>query len=293
MKKTKRERVAEKADRLVGRELSTFLPYHLFLDSKRDDFETNLQIFKLLFRQEDPDYRMALWNSLRIFFCDFDRSLLTPEEQQFFAECEHAYKNSIMPEYTNLNKPFASSRLRLRPAKKGLEDLMLYYKHLEEDGDFERFTNLPLTDENIDKFGFDRPYFFVIEEKKTRTMVGYVGIRWENSAGEKTGVMECEYYIFKPCRRKGYAKEALTALCNRAFAEKLYEMQETSYDYIYRRKTAKPKLIRAMIRTDNTPSLRLVESCGFCHVGTLHRHFWAADCHAVDGEIYELQKTTE
>lgn len=179
--------------------------------------------------------------------------------------------------------------MHLRP-RNGDGDYFLYYKHLKEDGDFSLFTNLRYTKENVNKFGFEMPYFFVIEEKKTGNMVGYVGLRWERTSGKSTGVMECEYYIFKPYRGKGYASEAMTALCQRAFAGKLFEMQETNYRFIYRKKYAKTQVIRAMIRTDNLPSQRLVQRCGFRHMGTLQRHFWAENRNAVNCEIYEWSK---
>ena len=282
----KRARAEEKAEQLVREQLSVELPYGLRLNVKNEDFQTNLQIFKLLFHQEDPDYKMALWNRLVAYCNDLDPSLMTEDEQQFVIDLETAC-DSPHPKYTNFNTPFSTRRLCMRP-KKGDEDYLLYYKHLKEDGDFSLFTNLKYTRENVRQFGFEMPYFFVIEERKTGNMVGYVGLRWEKANGEKTGVMECEYYIFKPYRGKGYATEAMKALCQRAFAGKLFEKKETVYKYLCRKKTAKPEVIRAMIRTDNTASCRLAKKCGFQHTGTLQRHFLVENRYAVNCEIYEL-----
>lgn len=288
MAKDRKESAEEKARQLVEKELSVGLPYVLQLDSQREDFQTTLQIFKLLFHQDDPDYKMALWNKLLPYGNDMDPDLMTPEERRFVAELEAAC-DLPHPRYTNFNKPFTTGCLRLRP-RNGNEDYPLYYRHLKEDGDFSLFTNLKYSRENVERFGFEMPYFFVIEEKRTGKMAGYVGLRWEKTAGEKTGVMECEYYIFKPYRGRSYAMEALTALCQRAFAGKLFEMKEANYKYVCRKKTAKPQVIRAMIRTDNAASRRVVEKCGFQHSGTLQRYFWVESRYAVDCEIYELCK---
>ena len=282
----KRERAAEKAERFVEETLSVRMPRYFVLNAKREDYQTNLQIFKLLFHQEDPDYKMALWNCLTAYGNDIDPNLLTMEEQQFIIDLETAC-DSPHPKHTNFNIPFSSRRLCLRPTK-GEKDYQLYYKHLKEDGDFSLFTNLKYSKENVQKFGFEMPYFFVIDEKETGNMVGYAGLRWEKSNGEKTGVMECEYYIFKPYRGKGYAAEAMKVLCQRAFAGKLFEKKETSYKYLCRKKTAKPEVIRAMIRTDNLGSCRLAEKCGFQHMGTLRRHLLVENRHAINCEIYEL-----
>ncbi len=283
----RKERAEKKAETLVEKEMSLYF-YTIRLNEKDEEFQTNLQMFKLLFHQEDPDYKLALWNSIQPYCVQFDPEWMTPEERQFVdalvAACDAFYSRN-----PNVNKPFATDRLRLRP-RNAEKDYELYYKHLKEDGDFTLFTNLKYTKENVEKFGFEMPYFFVIEEKKTGNMVGYVGLRWEKTVGEKTGVMECEYYIFKPYRGKGYAKEALSALCQRAFAGKLQEAKQTAYRYIFRNKTAKPQVIRATIRTDNLLSRGLAEACGFRHMGTLQRYYWAENRYAVDCEIYELCK---
>ena len=284
----KRERVAKKAEQLVEEKLSVQLPYFLRLNPASEDYQTNLEIFKLLFHHEDPDYKMALWNKLLAYGNELDPTVMSEDEQQFVIDLETAC-DLPHPRHTNFNPPFSTRRLCMRPTK-GEEDYQLYYKHLKEDGDFSLFTTLKYTKANVQRFGFEMPYYFVIEERKNGNMVGYAGLRWEKSNGEKTGVMECEYYIFKPHRGKGYATESMKALCQRAFAGKLFEKKETGYKYLCRKKIAKPQVIRAMIRSDNIASCCLVENCGFRHMGVLQRYFWVENQYAVDCEIYELCK---
>lgn len=280
-----------RAEKLVWETFN--VPFNnLYLDPDDvKDYKTDIKIFKFLFSQDHEDFRMALWNSLEPIKCEDDvrKADLSKEEYEFLLQHEKARKSYHMPWAININVPFKTSRLILRPTA-GDADTKLYEKHLKEDGDFTLFTNLKCTRYNIQRFGFDRPFFFVIEEKHSGNMVGYVGLRWEKSNGEKTQVMECEYYIFKPYRHKGYAKEALTGLCQRAFDDKLFELTETNYNYICRKKRAKPALIRAMIREDNTASCGLVEACGFTYTGTLHRHYWVEDSYCVNCCVYELAK---
>lgn len=283
----------EKAEKLVWEKLNIEFG-NLYLDPDEETYADELRVFKLLFSQEHEDYKMALWNALEVNLkhTSLKKDDFTENEYAFLLRFDEARRNRKWPEHTNINKPIRSNRLLLRPTN-GLLDLQLYEEHLEKDGDFTLFTNLKFTKYNVQRFGFDRPFFFVIEERITGHMIGYVGVRWEKTNGQQTQVMECEYYIFKPYRHNGYATEALKVLCQQAFAEKLFELVNTNYDYIYRRKRAKPLLIRAMIREDNEGSCALVESCGFERTGVLHRHFWVENKYAVDCIIYELAKNIE
>lgn len=290
MSRKKSDIAEKKADWLVTQNFGHPL-YSLGLDPSSDSYEEEVKIFKLLYNQDDQDYKLALWNNLFVFFRSEKprKEDFTDEESAFVQRWIEARRNSFFVGETNINKPFSSERLRFR-ATIGTQDLDLYSKHLKEDGDFVLFTNLKCTKDNIRRFGFDRPFFFVIEEKDSGAMIGYVGLRWESGNGKRTKVMECEYYIFKPYRRKGYATEALSAICNRAFLGKLVELEETNFKYTYRTRKAKPVLIRAMIREDNAGSQALVEACGFVHTGTLHRHYWVEDGYCVDCSIYELAR---
>ena len=287
----KKADIAEaKANRLIE-EMFGHQLFSLGLDPTSDSYQEEVKEFKVLFNQEDRDYKLALWNKLYPFFRPEKprKEDFTEEEFSFIQRWLEARRNACYVDEINVNKPFNSERLHFRKTI-GNNDTDLYAKHLKEDGDFTLFTCLKCTDQNIQLFGFDRPFFFVIEEKHSGNMVGYVGLRWEKNNGEKTQVMECEYYIFKPYRYMGYAKEALTTICQRAFAEKLFELSDTSHKYVYRRKRAKPLLIRALIREDNVGSRALVEASGFECTGVLHRHYIVEDKYTVNCTIYELTK---
>lgn len=286
----KRQTIENKADRLVEDALGHPF-FSMRLKPGTEDYETDLEVFRLLFHHEDPDYKVALWNALHVYghIEELEKESFSEEEIRFIKRKYDTWSNFSNPERINVNAPFNTNRLLLRPTQ-GESDLKAYWKQLKENGDFTSFTNLKCTKSNIERFGFDMPFFFVIEEKKSHQMIGYVGLRWVANQGRETGVMECEYYIFKSYRREGYAKEALLALCKRAFAGKLYEQVETKYQLIYRNKCAKPQLIRALIREDNFASCSLVENCGFQYGGTMRRYFWVEDKFAANCRVYELEK---
>ena len=101
-------------------------------------------------------------------------------------------------------------------------------------------------------------------------------------------IAQIEWYIFKPYRNNGYAKEAVLALARRAFSGKLIELREGTMRYILKKHYAKIDIIRAYIRSTNLPSQALAKSCGFTHQFTEHRHYLVEGEGYEDGEIYEL-----
>ena len=120
-------------------------------------------------------------------------------------------------------------------------------------------------------------------------MVGITGLY---SYDDTRRMATAEWYIFKPYRKKGYAKEAITALAAHAFAGKLFEMRETAWRNQFRRHYVKIDLIRADIREKNIPSQKTADSCGFVYQHTDHRHFVIEGEGFEDARIYELTPET-
>ena len=288
-RRERRERAERKAGAvLFGKEAGRQSPSFCFYNSS-EDYQEELDQFKRLFNSGDPELRLAAWNGL--WFDKLpDRGDFTDEEYAFlqkYAQCED---NRILCRWTNLNKPFSSSRLILRPAEEDYgEALSRYYKHLKEDGDFSIYTCKKLTKANMELYNLVGPYCFCVYEKTSGNMVGMVGLYGYDEAKR---MAEVSWYIFKPYRGKGYAKEAITTLASRAFAGKLFEMRETAWKYQYRRHFAKIDLIRADIREINIPSQKTAESCGFQYQYTDHRHYVIEGEGLEDGKIYELTPKT-
>ena len=288
-RREKRERAEIKACAvLFGKGSERRIPSFFFYNSS-EGYPEELDQFKRLFNSGDPELRLAAWNEL--WFDKLpNRGDFTDEEYAFLQEYAQCEENWISRKSTNQNKPFSSSRLILRPAEEDYgEALSLYHKHLKEDGDFTIYTCRKLTKTNMELYILARPYCFCVYEKKRGNMVGMVGLYGYDEAKR---MAEAEWYIFKPYRGKGYAKEAITTLAKRAFDGKLFEMRETAWRNKYRRHFAKIDLIRADIRETNIPSQKTAESCGFKYQYTDHRHYVIEGEGLEDAKVYELTPET-
>ena len=248
-----------------------------------ETYSKDLDAFKKLFNSGDRDLQMAAWNALT-WMNDFAKEDFTDEEAAFLAKFRDAVANRLNTLYKNPNRSIPTARLILRPADK-VEELQLYHDHLQKDGDFSLYTGLNLTKNNLNKFTLDRPYCFAIYEKKSGKMIGMVGL---HSYKEKKCMTSMEWYIFKPYRKRGYAKEAVWALTKQAFSGKLAEMRETSWQNIFRRHYAKIDLIRVHIREANAPSQALAKACGFVYQYTDKRYFEIEGKGCEDAKVYEL-----
>ena len=245
--------------------------------------------FHQLFYSGDKELQMAAWNCLLIWKIDEEiKDDFTEEEWRFIQDRLYCREHGINCFTENRNKMFSSSRLILRPADMA-HDLALYRSHLGKDGDFEIYTGKKLTRDNLSLYDLNRPLCFCVFEKATGNMVGITGLYQYD---EERRTATAQWYIFKPYREKGYAKEAITTLAKRAFDGKLFEMRETAWRNKYRRHFAKIDLIRADIREINIPSQKTAESCGFQYQYTDHRHFVIEGEGFEDGKIYELTPET-
>lgn len=285
----KRERAERKACVfLFGQGSGRRLPDFFFYNSL-GSYQQELDWFKRLFNSGDPELRFAAWNALW-----FDklpqRGDFTDEEYAFLQEYAQCEENMIFCQSANPNKHFSSARLILRPAEENYgKELSIYHKHLKEDGDFTIYTCKKLTKTNMELYNLSRPYCFCVYEKTSGNLVGMTGLYGYDEAKR---MATAEWYIFKPYRGKGYAKEAITTLAKRAFDGKLFEIRETAWRNKYRRHFAKIDLIRADIRETNIPSQKTAESCGFQYQYTDHRHFVVEGEGLEDAKVYELTPET-
>ena len=254
-----------------------------------DSYSEEVANFKRLFNSGDKELQMAAWNCLFVWGVDEEiKDDFTEEEWRFIQDWLYCQDHRINCRRDNLNARFFSSRLILSPARDD-HDLDLYCSHLEKDGDFEMYTGKKLTEDNLIFFYLNRPLCFCIFEKASGNMVGITGLYGYDEARR---MAMAEWYIFKPYRGKGYAKEAITALGARAFAGKLFEMRETAWRSQFRRHYVKIDMIRADIREKNIPSQKMAESCGFVYKYTEHQHFEIEGEGFEDAKIYELTPET-
>lgn len=278
------ERIEKKALRyLYGNiEEDNMLFLNLSLTAKEDEsYNNDLAAFKKLFNSGDRKLQMAAWNALR-WMNNFAKEDFTDEQAAFLTQFCNAASNYVYVQ-NNPNRAFSTERLILRPAIKA-EELQMYHQHLRKDGDFSLYTGRKLSSRALSYYTLDRPYCFAIYEKKSKKMIGMVGLY---SYEEKKCMASAEWYIFKSYRQNGYAQEAVTALIKRAFSGKLAEWRQTYWRYVYRKHYAKIDLVRVHIRETNTASQALAESCGFIYQYTDKR------CIIVEGKGYEDAKVYE
>ena len=117
------------------------------------------------------------------------------------------------------------------------------------------------------------------------------GQQTPNVSGQKEpSTTNIEWYIFKTYRGNGYAKEAVTALANKAFDHKLFEMYEGVKADIMKKHFANIDIIRATIRVSNIASQRTALSCGFNEQYLDRRHAIVNENTFEDCIIYDLER---
>lgn len=294
------ERAEKKARRYLFGNDSDNKAILFLLNKSQENYHNEVEQFKKLFNSNDKLLQMAAWNGLYIdSVYKLSKEDFTEEELRFIKDhircsdnCLDSYsiKNGKIIYPVNKNSRFFSSRLMLKPAEM-LEDLELYKKHLKNDGDFWLYTAKKLTKENIELFvqALKQPYNFFVYEKGNNNLVGMVGFYDYDDGLRKA---KAQWYIFKPYRNKGYAKEAVTALAERAFSGKLFELRGTGWEYKYRKHYAKIDLIEADIREKNVASQKTAESCGFKYLYTANRYFLVDGGEPENGKHYELTPKT-
>lgn len=251
----------------------------------REEYDEDLKIFKTLFRFNDKDVRIALWNSIEGLSANN-----MPPKKDFSAE-EYAFlkayavaSETLLFE-ANVNKPIDTNRLTLRAATK-CDCKLLAYRY-KNDGDFTFYTSKPATAKYIKAYAQIRcPNYYVIEKKASQNMIGYIGLSVKDESA--TGLLE--YYIFKEYRNMGYCKEAITALVDKALSGKLYKPVEVAQRFVYGRKRITLNAVRARISTVNVPSINTVTSCGFVHEATIHKTMNKPGIGWTNEEIYYITK---
>lgn len=91
-----------------------------------------------------------------------------------------------------------------------------------------------MTKDNLYACSIERPLIFSVFEKDTDEMVGVIGFHHYDRRRKKASA---QWYIFKPYRNHGYAKEAFTALAKRIFNGKISEFVESSWTNKFRKRS--------------------------------------------------------
>lgn len=161
----------------------------------------------------------------------------------------------------NINNDIYTERLILSntvSVEKGRWYTERFIEKLESDNEFEAYYGVKCCNEVKKGINLNRSLFFMIHlncsEHKENKWIGYIGL----TVDDYSEVCEIEFYIFKEYRRNGYATEAVTALTNELFSQKL-SMEDDKGEVISLQK----RKVIASITVDNTISRTLMGKCGF------------------------------
>ena len=280
------QKIIIKRTRIENRITNKYKIFPWNIDITTDnETKSGIRDFKILFNSNDPYAKTFLWNSF--LYIDTDRinkDDFTDEEYQFILDREESLKSRSL-KLINANNAILTNRLILKP---GDDSKMLkkYRQHLKEDGDFLLYAGLKLTRVNLDCFSLTGNYCFGVFEKETGNMVGMVGLY---NYDEERRTAKMQWYIFKPFRKLGYGKEAVTALAKYAFDRKLFEWREKLMKNTFIKHFANIDLICVDIRVSNTASQKLALACGFKEQYIDRRHFVVEGKGVEDGVIMELE----
>lgn len=137
-----------------------------------------------------------------------------------------------------------TQQLMLLPANDERDNAQ-FLDMLRNDGDFKLFCGMELSEKSLSFFDgyLEANNFFAIYNKDdSDNLLGYVGLSPQH------GRIEIEFYIKRDKRCKGYAYEAVTAICSKALNGEL----EESYSEIY-----------ATTSEHNIATQKLLKKCGF------------------------------
>lgn len=261
--------------------------YNLFLQvtkhTKEADkllYDKHIAAFRYLFNLNDEEINIAIWNECSNWLSEMCLEDFTKAERAFITSAIKSNDNDI---YRNINIPIITNRLILRAEEKA--DLNEFYKQFSIGNECVIFRGRKYN--KSDRwFYLNRPLCFVLEEKETKNIVGYVGLEVD----DKTYTARIEYYIFAQYRKRGYCKEAVVALRNEAFSDNLLVSVETARNGVFSKKPVRIEIIRAAIRENNLPSLNTVQSCGFEFEARIHKNMYQEGIGIFDELNYYITK---
>ncbi|RIA77913.1 RimJ/RimL family protein N-acetyltransferase [Anaeroplasma bactoclasticum] len=253
--------------------------YRLFhSEEKDDDYYLLLRIFDYIFSLGEKG-KIYLWNEVwdSIICREFDpptiyREDFTKEQLAFIDEIlstneqnkkvygENYLYNRNIDITMNINKPTVLERIRLSrfESKLNLKYLEFFRNNPEE---YEMYYLNDYDEYFLDRFcsQLHKNLSFAILDDFTNEFYGVISL----SSVRNDSLYNIECFIFPEYRGNGYAKEAVKGLLTKAINKELYILLETIRKGIVEKEVANIKCIEAKIQTDNLPSQKLVESCGF------------------------------
>lgn len=275
----KRYAIERKYDNLLTEKFSVS-PYSMpdLLDGgdKSEEYVALLNAFKWLFSQGE-EAQTYLWNKFctaidRYGLREIDKNDFSAEELKFLKSIKTNCANNKRlyganaDINRNINRQIETDRLILTPFNEDLNDQYreFFQQHPDE---FERYYDLEADEKRISYSckPITGNLHFAILLKDTKEYIGVVALDEHYT----DVIYNLEYFIMPNHRQKGYACEAVQQLIDEAFNNRLFILEETIREEVFKKTHPPIRCIVAQINIDNEPSIKCIEKFGFNKDGVL------------------------
>ncbi len=173
-----------------------------------------------------------------------------------------------------MEKVISTERLILKPTLDDIDKTEEILSQIIAADEFEFYFGIDNSEINRKQFSVYKKGFYNIFDRENN-LVGYVGVHREETD------YEVEIYIFAQYRRRGFAKETLSAIIDAAFSG---EIEAITEDF---------EAIVSSVREENLPSRAMMESIGFGEENQIFGFFIVDDMNFVNLKLVYYRLTRE
>lgn len=237
-----------------------------------DNGEINIdkvnKITKILLDTNNEVMRRVAWNSF--WYCDNNEKWILFKEANEIA-CR---QDCLLP--TNASSEFETERLIIRPNnREDAEFLSSYIANNDEENSIFYLS--------VSRYMSKKLILFSVIDKKTNKVIGNIGL-YPGYNQTEINTYELQYYIIKEERRKGYSKEAMTALLEQIKKDKIIKQSDYNYINKYEQKHIKIEFLKISCNPSNEASKKLATSLGFKYVGDYELYREIGNDHLISKE---------
>lgn len=224
-------------------------------DNLTYDIDLINKIAKCLLDSNDEELKNIVWNSF--IACSNDERFILHKKIE---ESDEIYFNQIYSSYdTNHTKEFESERLIIKPNNK--EDGRSIFEYVNKYDKKEYLLARMSRNSSSDNY-----FTFILFVKTTNEVIGFIGLGFNPN---EEGTFNVSYYVKKEHRRRGYMKEAFSALLE--IIRKNEIVIYGPWNRVRVLEETKPiiKLLRIELDEDNLASFNTAKSLGFEYEGKI------------------------
>lgn len=232
------------------------------------DIDKVNKITKILLDTNNEVMKRVAWNSF--WYCDNNEKWILFKEIDEIA-CR---QDCLLP--TNASPEFESERLIIRPNNRDdAEFLSSYIANNDEENSIFYLS--------VSRYMSKKLILFSVIDKKTNKVIGNIGL-YPSYNQTEINTYELQYYIIKEERRKGYSKEAMTALLKQIKEDKIIRQSDYNYINKYEQKHIKIEFLKISCNPSNEASKKLATSLGFKYVGDYELYREIGNDHLISKE---------